>query len=329
MIPSSIETTRTRPVPNPQTSGLSGLFRPSRTSTGSSNSTVKLNDFIEARPKSNHSKVEYSGRIGLKVVKADCPYLIMPTHIITEAILAKSHLAALFVRGHDRFDKLNDDWNEHIDVWAGNEKIGFIHKSFDQQAEIYPNGFCHDVTLVKPRTAASVQDIVSPVSALGWLNRDSWNALRQQPSALKILGPTEANRSAKSIKCSRPSEILVVGEGIFLNQTAATGNSNSLKDHDMSTWMRFVSRALLYRVHPDFDPPNGHSGVALYAEGTREDGTMGPGIVGFQSFVQRSGHVQNFQMEGPHLEKRLHTGRVAFYGAFEVPEELKREYTIV
>lgn len=97
----------------------------------------------------------------------------------------------------------------------------------------------------------------------------------------------------------------------------------------MSTWKDLVSRAVLYRVYPDFDPPNGYSGVALYAEGMREDGTEGPGVVGFQSFVQRSGHVQNFEMEGGALEKRLKLGRVAFYGAFQVPEGLRKEFGIV
>jgi hypothetical protein len=329
MLPSSTETTKTKPVLSPQNSSLSSLFRQSRTSTGSSNLTLKLNDFIEARPKANHRKEKYSGRIGLKVVKAGNPYLIMSTHIVTEAILAKSNRDALFGRSRGRYEKLDDDWNKQIDIWAGNERIGTIDKSFDPEAETYPTGFHHDITLVKPTTAASVKDIASSISGLGWLKRQEWSVLRQQTSAVRILGPTEDHRSAKSIKCSRPSEILVVGEGIFLNQATTAGSSKSLKDHDMSTWKDLVSRALLYRVHPDFDPPNGHSGVALYAEGSREDGTVGPGIVGFQSFVQRSGHVQNYRMEGPHLEKRLQTGRVAFYGAFEVPEELKREYTIV
>jgi hypothetical protein len=329
MLPSTTETTKAQPVLNQQNSSLSSIFRQSRPSTGSSNPALKLNDFIEARPKANHRKEKYSGRIGLKVVKGGDPYLVMSTHIITEAILAKSHREQLFGRGRGRFDKLDDDWNEHVDIWAGNEKIGIIDESFDKEAEIYPNGFHHDVTLVKPATAASVRDIASPINGLGWLDRESWSSLRQQTAAVKILGPTEAHRSAKSIKCSRPSEILVVGEGIFLNQTATTGNSKSLKDHDMSTWKNLVSRALLYRMYPDFDPPNGYSGVALYADGTREDGTTGPGIVGFQSFVQRSGHVQNYSMEGPALEKRLQLGRVAFYGAFEVPAGLKREYSIV
>lgn len=290
---------------------------------------MKLNDFIEARPKATHRKEKFSGRIGLKVAKGGDSYLIMSTHIITEAILAKSHREAIFGRGRDRFEKLDDDWNEHIDIWAGNEKLGTIHKSFDMEAEIYPNGFHHDVTLIKPTSPSSVKNIISPMSDLGWLNRDSWSSLRQRTSAVKILGPTENHRSAKSIICSRPSEILVVGEGIFLNQTAAANSSKHLKDHDMSTWRNLISRAMLYRMHPDFDPPTGYSGVALYADGIREDGTAGPGIAGFQSFVQRSGHVQNYNMEGPALDRRLQLGRVAFYGAFEVPEELRREYTVV
>jgi hypothetical protein len=120
----------------------------------------------------------------------------------------------------------------------------------------------------------------------------------------------------------------VVGEGIFLNQKAAAGGSKSLKEHDPAIWQDLVSRALLYRVYPDFDPPTGYSGTALYANGLREDGTEGPGIVGFQIFVQRSGHVQNFELEGSALERRLQLGRVAFYEAFEVPAELK-QYTII
>ncbi|CAN9260775.1 unnamed protein product [Alternaria alternata] len=218
--------------------------------------------------------------------------------------------------------------SSHLPHKFGGLKIGTIYESLDKEAEIYPNGFRHDVTLVKPTSPMVVKDITSPIPDLGWLNHDSWASLRQQSSSVKILADAEGSRSAKSIKSSRPSDVLVVGEGIFLNQKAAAGGSKTLKDHDASTWKDLVSRALLYRVFPDFDPPNGQSGTALYADGIREDGTQGPGVVGFQSFVQRSGHVQNFEMEGPALERRLQLGRVAFYGAFEVPAELKK-YKIV
>lgn len=183
----------------------------------------------------------------------------------------------------------------------------------------------HDTMLVKPSDAAAVKDIHSPIPDLGWLSRESWNGLRQQSSSVKILGSTEIHRAAKTLKTNRRSEVLVVGEGIFRNQTT----SKATKDHDVSTWEDLVSRALLYRVYPDFDPPNGYSGIGLYADGLREDGTTGPGMVGFQSFVQRSGHVQSFDMEGGALEQRLRHGRVAFYGAFQVPDALRREYILM
>lgn len=204
-----------------------------------------------------------------------------------------------------------------------------IDRTFDVGAGIYPNGFQHDVTLIRCNNSVPVQNITSPIDDLGWLSRESWFSLRQQTSSVKFLASTEDHRAAKSIRSSCPSDILVVGEGIFLNQVATTNSPKSLKDHDLSTWEDLASRALLYRVAPDFDPPNGYSGTALYAHGMREDETEGPGIVGFQSFVQRSGHVQNYRMEGKALDTRLKHGQVAFYGAFEVPEALKKEYSIM
>ncbi|CAI9636997.1 unnamed protein product [Alternaria burnsii] len=333
MLPSATDTSRVTTSGSPVGShDVSGIFRPASLSTQSviKFPSLKLNDLIEARAVSNHRRERFSGRVGLRVTRAGLePLIVMSTHVITEAILAKSHRDTIFSRGlDDRFKKLEDDWNEHVNIWAGEKKIGTIDKTFDKEAKLYPAGFKHDITLIKPSPPAVVQDIVSPVANLGWLHQKSWNSLRQQTSTVKILADAESSRLGKSIKCSRPSDVLVVGEGIFLNQKAAAGSSKSLKDHDASTWNDLVSRALLYRVYPDFDPPNGHSGTALYAEGAREDGTEGPGIVGFQSFVQRSGHVQNFEMEGPALERRLQLGRVAFYGAFEVPSELK-QYDIV
>ena len=99
--------------------------------------------------------------------------------------------------------------------------------------------------------------------------------------------------------------------------------------HNESTWRSLISRAILFRVNPDFEQANGYSGIALYADGVREDGSHGPGVVGFQSFVQRSGHVQEYDMEGDALEKRLKKGNVAFYGAFQVPDDLRQKYRIL
>lgn len=165
---------------------------------------------------------------------------------------------------------------------------------------------------------------------MGWLSKDEWSSLRMQNSVLKILGTTETHRNVKCIKCNLQSEAMIVGEGIFLNQTAATG-LKSLKDNDELTWRKMVSRAVLYRLSPDFDPPNGYSGIALYAEnGKREDGSTGPGVVGIQSFVQRSMFAQTFNMpQNATMERHLRQGRIAFYGAFQVPDDLRANYSIV
>ncbi|KAJ4356650.1 uncharacterized protein N0V89_004686 [Didymosphaeria variabile] len=324
--PSKTKTVKTQGSHATQNSSRGSIFRPSRTSIASSSQPLCINDFIEAKSKSSHKKERFSGRIGLKVARGGDsePYLIMSTHVITEAILAKSQLSE-FLGRRDRFEKLDDEWNDHVEIWAGNERIGTIHQTFDQEAETYPNGFKHDMTLIKPINPSSINDITTPIQDLGWLSRSSWHALRQQSSSVKLLPLTDSHRPAKTLKCSTPSQVLVVGEGIFLNQKAA----QPTRDQDISTWKDLVSRAVLYRVFPDFDPPTGYSGIALYAQGMREDGTEGPGVVGFQSFVQRSGHVQNFEMDGGALDKRLKLGRVAFYGAFEVPDEVKRDYRIL
>jgi hypothetical protein len=103
---------------------MANIFRPSRQQAVSLSPSLKLNDFIEARPRANHPKDKYSGRIGLKVAKDGEPYVLMSTHVITEAILAKSHRDLVFGRSRsDRFGKLEGDWNDHVELWAGNERV--------------------------------------------------------------------------------------------------------------------------------------------------------------------------------------------------------------
>ncbi|KAF2180455.1 hypothetical protein K469DRAFT_714836, partial [Zopfia rhizophila CBS 207.26] len=124
------------------------------------------------------------------------------------------------------------NWNKHVEIWAGNKKIGSIGKTFDLDAIRYPSGFMHDITLIKPTNPSMLRDIQTP------------NSLRQQ-----------SNTAAKSLKTNYLSKVLVIRE-------------------------------------------------AIYTDGPREDGLVGLGVVGFQSFVQRSGY------------KRLKLERVAFYRAF-------------
>jgi hypothetical protein len=82
---------------------------------------------------------------------------------------------------------------------------------------------------------------------------------------------------------------------------------------------------------PILPPEGGFSGIVIVAPGETTGGsTHGLGVAGFQSFVQSSSLVQPPVNNENHiaLQKRLKAGRVAFYGAFEVPERMKREFEI-
>ncbi|KAF1995536.1 hypothetical protein P154DRAFT_343151 [Amniculicola lignicola CBS 123094] len=294
--------------------------RGSQKASVSSSQTTKLNDHIEARTKSTLRQGRFSGRIGLRTTCKDGnPYLLMSSHVITEALISRAR-RSVFSLKPDADEILEGDWNNHVEIWAGNAKAGTIGKTFDPDADIYPTGFRYDLTLVKLAPTA-FKEVKSPIANMGWLSREAWLNLRRATNPIKILGNPE--QEGKTLKSSRPSDILIVGEGIFLNKTSTTNDYGN----DPTLWNDLISRSVLYRVNKDFENPNGYSGIALYTEGLRTDRTTGPGIIGFQSFVQRSGHVQNFNMEGQALDKRIQAGRVAFYGAFMCPEEIK-EHTI-
>jgi hypothetical protein len=80
--------------------------------------TLQLNDFVEARVSSTFSE-KFAGRIGLKVAKEGQPYLIISSHVITEAILRKS----FFGLSRDPLKRLQEDLNRNAEIWAGNVKV--------------------------------------------------------------------------------------------------------------------------------------------------------------------------------------------------------------
>jgi len=142
MFPSSTETTRTMPhstsLGSSLVSEMSGTARLSPQFPPGSFS-LKLNDFIEARPFSNHRRERFAGRIGLMVAEAGSPRLVMSTHVITEAILARSHRDAILGRKHDsHVQKLNGNWNDHVEIWAGSEKVSAVHFALHNK---YHNAF--------------------------------------------------------------------------------------------------------------------------------------------------------------------------------------------
>lgn len=95
---------------------------------------------------------------------------------------------------------------------------------------------------------------------------------------------------------------------------------------EASKWAGLVSRALLYRVDPDFEEPRSNSGTAICVL-DKESGTRK--VAGFQSFVQEVDGGQYYEMDDDPFATMLSLGAVAFYGAFQVPPELRESHTIV
>lgn len=137
----------------------------------------------------------------------------------------------------------------------------------------------------------------------------------------------------------------MVGQGIFRTQqqsrkrssllgSLSSGSSSSRAQDsrdDPSTWTSLVARSILYRVHPDYPARGGQSGVpvCVVSDGADETAPRSVKVAGFASFVQMVSDVQKYDLEGDKLYKRLQEGRVAFYGAFQVPQELREGYQIL
>lgn len=136
----------------------------------------------------------------------------------------------------------------------------------------------------------------------------------------------------------------MVGQGIFRIQqqsrkrssflgSLSSGSSSSRAQDprdDPSTWTSLVARSILFRVHSDYPVRGGQSGVPVCIMSENTDGTASRStkVAGFASFVQMVSDVQKYDL-GDKLYKRLQGGRVAFYGAFQVPEELREGYWIL
>jgi hypothetical protein len=88
-----------------------------------------------------------------------------------------------------------------------------------------------------------------------------------------------------------------------------------------------VARSILYRVRHEGGVRGGQSGTPVCVlDGSSPRVTK---VAGFASFVQMASDVQWYDLEGDKLYKRLQEGRVAFYGAFQVPTELREGYRII
>ncbi len=237
----------------------------------------------------------------------------------------------------------------------------------DPLPQAFPVGFTHDISLVDVTAICARDHLKDPAggrqSALTWLPQHEWARIKWDSSDLALLDGDQY-REARSIGVV-DSRCQMVGQGIFrvqqrasrrhpllsvLSRSGGGSSSSSATDprDDPATWTALVARSILYRVRDDSAVRGGQSGTPLCvidktgpAAAQAADGGGGGGtscntpppvvakVAGFASFVQMSSDVQRYDTEGDKLYKRLLEGRVAFYGAFELPAELREGYRII
>ncbi|KAK0750078.1 hypothetical protein B0T18DRAFT_408194 [Schizothecium vesticola] len=286
----------------------------------------------------------FDGRIGVFVSPHFDPtqlYATAPTHNFTDAVAASKTIS------------LNSgDWTRAIRptlVPTGKYQLGEIARVYDPSPQTFPLGFAHDISLVKV-TQVHMPLTTTPTTttpSLTWMDRREWADIKYNSRNLALLQSGHDVEEAKSIGIVE-SRCQMVGQGIFRLQqqsrrrrlfgSSGIPNNGASRD-ELDGWTSLVARSILFRVRQDgAGAPRGSttkSGDA-WQSGTpvcvvREDGTLS-GIIkiaGFASFAQPVSDVQRYELEGDKLYKRLQEGRVAFYGAFQIPTELREGYKIV
>jgi hypothetical protein len=130
----------------------------------------------------------------------------------------------------------------------------------------------------------------------------------------------------------------MVGQAIFkLRETSdkkprfrfSFGYKSSHPTTDVDTWTSLVSRSLLYRIDPNVRAPGAQSGTPVCIHDEAEDKISCAKVAGFSSWAQPVADITRFDMEGRKFYNRLEEGRVAFYGAFQAPFELRERHSIV
>lgn len=158
---------------------------------------------------------------------------------------------------------------------------------------------------------------------------------RIRGKTITVAGSREQVRIKMLIRMSnRLTTFQLVGQGIFKNiqdsrtrsevKKAQSRGENPLEE--ISKWASFVSRAILYRVDPDFEEPRSNSGTAVCVVDRETELRK---VAGFQSFVQEVDGGQYYELEEDPFPDMLRLGTVAFYGAFEILNGLREQYEIV
>jgi hypothetical protein len=222
-----------------------------------------------------------------------------------------------------------------------------IALTFDPKADVFPIGFLHDTSLVEVTALHDLQDTMRCPYPADWLSDAEWSELKPgNSSKLHLLGNSEEKvknipfEESENMVCLYNLDLKnfnsnsipkIIGRAIF--NTRKTNNLiekflSSLKGLKISTakpgpddWTGYAARALLFRLAPKTSTA---SGTAICVLEKRGDGSKFAKIAGFTSFVQDNYYQSSLSMGDDLVRKRLENGELSFYGAFCVPEALKR-----
>ncbi|SPN99228.1 uncharacterized protein DNG_02265 [Cephalotrichum gorgonifer] len=279
---------------------------------------MSVGSAVHAVVKGSKSKDRFEARVGVMTKCKNRRYITIPTHVVTSALLAAKSPAFP-----------GESWIKEATLFStsGTKELGPIAETFDLDATQFPTGFSHDVSLVDVSDAPV--DLVSGIKApmpTTWLTHSDWESLKYHTTKLCLLNLTDSSSRAVS----------AVGQGIFRLQRPRKGlfsfsrrGKGKETNEDPGPWTMLVARSLLFRVHPQFRPNGVQSGTAVCVLEESDNGEKRAKLAGFTAFAQETSAIQCFDMEGDRLYSRLADGRVAFYGAFQVPEKLRDEHVIL
>ncbi|KAI1861070.1 hypothetical protein JX265_009689 [Neoarthrinium moseri] len=162
--------------------------RPGFSQRGKTN--VKIGSTVRLTIGDLRQRERIEGKIGVKTRMANGQhYLTIPTHMITEAIkLSKG----------PNFKSVID--REMAKVMFGEQELGAVVQTFDSDAESFPNGFMHDVSLVNVSNNSPLVSEVSTHGQLSWISEEEWHKIRFDTSKVFVLNDADIEAKTISIK---------------------------------------------------------------------------------------------------------------------------------
>ncbi|ORY04371.1 hypothetical protein BCR34DRAFT_572744 [Clohesyomyces aquaticus] len=282
---------------------------------------------VEAHVERSKSAESFRGKIGLMTKYDNHFYLVVSSHVLTNALIAAKSEAFP-----------GPEWTKAVSLvkpsGASKVHIGNICETFDPDANKFPHGFQHDVSLVEVAgNSQLVSNIKSPVPTT-WLDQAGWRRIQLTSQSLYLLDNPKIESKSIAMLTHRYQ---MVGQAWFKTDSEAAKRTifrfpfhSSTPSASTEDYVSFVSNSVLYRIDPDFLPTGAHSGTAVCIhEDNRQNGGGNAGtlheakVAGFSSWAQPGRGPQRLDIDPQKLYQRLEERGLAFYGALQVPEGLR------